>query len=474
MKRSLHPGTFWPRSWPPPLARRRGARPCAPALPLDKTPVAICRGQARILNYRSGIFGMRSRPKYRLPVPLLIVLLVCPLPARGQKLAEPYAAIDRNAVSYAGPGRDAGHDLAGREVRIGFMAPLQGPRQAEGEALLQAAQLAIEDEAANPLPGGRRLALAPRDESGPWGRASSEIARLVFDDQAVALITSADGGAAHLAEQVGNKIGVPVLTLSTDQTTTQINLPWIFRLGSNDAAQARAFAQNIYLDRRLHRVLLITNGDHDGRVGGEAFEKAARELHAPLPHHVVFEPTLANFNSVVDDVQKAEAVALWTGPDAAARLVAHAREVSPFVPIYLCWKAAQGWRESSAEPRCRSCPHAVAKTLRFAASSLLSPLHSDAEDGGVWTVVSSSGKSAAAESFEQQYRERVGTLPSAAAAQAYDAVRIIVAGLRRSGPNRARLRDALAELSNFSGASGSVSFDHAGNNLTPVSLIRLD
>ena len=49
------------------------------------------------------------------------------------------------------------------------------------------------------------------------------------------------------------------------------------------------------------------------------------------------------------------------------------------------------------------------------------------------------------------------------AAEAYDAVRILAASLRQSGPNRARLRDALAAVSAFPGASGGISFDHAGN-----------
>ena len=106
---------------------------------------------------------------------------------------KPYAAINRDAVSYNGPGRDAGHDLAGSEIRLGLLAPLAGPRQAEGEALRRAAEMAIEEENAAPLPGGRRLALVTRDESGPWGRASNEIVHMVFDDQAVALITSAEG-----------------------------------------------------------------------------------------------------------------------------------------------------------------------------------------------------------------------------------------------------------------------------------------
>lgn len=413
-----------------------------------------------------------------------------------QAPAQPYATINRDAVSYAGPGRDAAHDLAGTEIKIGFLTPLQGPRKAEGEMLLQAAQLAIEDEAANPLPAGRRLVLAPRDEGGPWGRASSEIVRLVFDDPAVAVITSLNGGAAHLAEQVGNKIGVPVLTLSTDTTTTQINLPWIFRLGPSDAAQARAFAHDIYRKRGLRRVILVTERDHDGRVGGEEFEKAARdftarepkdsaahEANAPVQVRVVLEPSLSDPDAAVKEIvaHNPEALVFWTGPETAIRLVERVRQVSLSVPIYLCQKAAQAPLEDSTTGHCKSCPDSVppafrpaenaAQTFRSVAGS--SSPDASSEDGGIWIVAVRPTETAARESFVQRYRYRAGSSPTVAAAQAYDAVRIIAATLRRSGPNRARLRDALAAVSGFAGASGIISFDHAGNDVTDVMLVRL-
>jgi branched-chain amino acid transport system substrate-binding protein len=78
------------------------------------------------------------------------------------------------------------------------------------------------------------------------------------------------------------------------------------------------------------------------------------------------------------------------------------------------------------------------------------------------------------ETFRDRYRERFGDEPSLTAAEAYDAVRVLAASLRKSGPNRARLRDALNQVSTFNGASGIISFDHAGNDMTQTTLMRLD
>ena len=120
--------------------------------------------------------------------------------AQNQPPPAPYASIGSNGVSYAGPGREAAYDLTGPVIRIGLLAPLHGPQKAEGEAMVAAAQMALHDVAQTPLPGGRRVALVLGDESGPfWGHTSDVLMHLVFNDQAVAVVTSASGDAAHAA-----------------------------------------------------------------------------------------------------------------------------------------------------------------------------------------------------------------------------------------------------------------------------------
>jgi branched-chain amino acid transport system substrate-binding protein len=365
---------------------------------------------------------------------------------------KPYASINRDAVSYNGPGRDGGHDLAGSEIRLGLLTPLAGPRQAEGEALRRGAEMAIEEENATSLPGGRRLTLVTRDESGPWGQAATQIVHMVFDDQAVALITSAEGGSAHLAEQIGNKIGVPILTLSSDTTTTEINLPWIFRLGPTDTAQARAFARDVYQDKKLQRVVLLAQNDHDSRVGGEEFEKAARQMNAPAPVRISVEPARSGADMLPAELRGTQAVIIWADAATASLLVARLREVLPSAPLYLCRKAAQGDWNALSQPHCRACA---------------------SQDAGIWTTEASEARSAPHEAFAQRYRQHFGAEPGIGAAEAYDAVRLLAASLRQSGPNRARLRDTLTEVSRFSGTSGVISFDHAGNDTSQVILLKL-
>ena len=63
----------------------------------------------------------------------------------------------------------------------------------------------------------------------PWGKASSELVRAVYDQNVIAVI-ALDRASSHLAEQIGVKAFVPVIAVSSDHALTSTNIPWIFRL----------------------------------------------------------------------------------------------------------------------------------------------------------------------------------------------------------------------------------------------------
>jgi branched-chain amino acid transport system substrate-binding protein len=363
-------------------------------------------------------------------------LLAMPIFAQSESSPAPYASMNRSEVAYCGPGRGSAKDLSGEVTTIGVLLALRGTRAAQGAALRATAQMALDDELASANgTTGHHLTLAFRDESERWGQASSEMVQLIDQEHAIALITPTDGNIAHQAEQIANKIGVPILTLSSDATTTRINIPWIFRLGPSDADQAQLIAADIYQQRNLRKVLLIAEDDHDGRVGAEEFLRAANLLHATPPERVEFNPATSDLAFLADALKSKppDAIVLWAGPEATAALLTVLHQVEPSAVTYLCSKAAQfSMPTQSSQP--------------WFSASLLSP---------------TTGRTL---NFTTRYRQRTGLEPTVAARAIYDAVRLLAAAVRIAGPNRARVRDYLASGATYSGLGGPVSFDKAGNS----------
>jgi branched-chain amino acid transport system substrate-binding protein len=386
----------------------------------------------------------------------LLVIFAGSAMAQQNSSPAPYASIAASGVSYAGPGRESSFDLKGPVIHIGILAPLKGPRKADGEAIVRAARMAIEDEGRKPLPGGLQLGLAVGDESGPaWGRVTDAVLRLVFSTHVVAIVTSANGSTAHLSEQVGNKIGVPILTLSTDATTTQINLPWIFRLAPSDAQQAQAIAQDVYRARGFERVLLVAERDHDGRMGGREFVEAARRLGAHGPATLAIDPLRPDAGALLAAIRKdsPQAIVFWTQPENARKLLEAIREKRIYAPIYLSQETAQ-----------------AGSGLSFAPQS--SAGVKDPSGAGIYTVDYRPEGTATRESFARRYQSATGAYPSPVATEAYDAVRLVAQCVRKAGPNRARLRDQILRAQGIAGVAGKFSFDSQGNNRADVCLVR--
>ena len=371
----------------------------------------------------------------------------------------PYATLDRNAVAYRGPGRENAANLQGATVKIGLLLPLQGANAAEGQSLLEAANMALaEEEAAGPLADGRHLALAVRNQTEQWGQASSEMVQLIAEERVAALITSSDGNIAHQAEQIANKIGIPIVTLASDATTTQINSPWIFRLGPSDEDQARAIASRIYQTALSRKVLLLVETDHDGRVGGDEFEKAAKHLRGIPPERLEISSSSAALEATAARAQASapDAIVLWMSSPLAARLLPLLGANKFARPVYLCRKAVASVAGNAFD---------IADGGTPAPSGL---------PQGTWVTASAAGATRRDTlAFQERYRAKTGAWPSFAAMQTYDAVHLVAQALRVAGANRSRLRDYLAAGNRFAGVSGAIAFDPAGNTLGDTHLIRI-
>jgi branched-chain amino acid transport system substrate-binding protein len=62
-----------------------------------------------------------------------------------------------------------------------------------------------------------------------WGKSVSALVEAIDRQQAVAII-ALDRQSAHLAEQIGTKLFIPVVAISSDTALTSTNIPWIFRV----------------------------------------------------------------------------------------------------------------------------------------------------------------------------------------------------------------------------------------------------
>jgi branched-chain amino acid transport system substrate-binding protein len=349
------------------------------------------------------------------------------------------------------------------ELRIGWFGPtdLNDPltgdlwwaaNQAVREANADSAPPAHEREAARPssltpslpLPPSLPFRLLPRWSVDVWGTGVSQLTRMVFDEQPLALIGSIDSASTHLAEQVVAKANLPLVSpIATDKTATLAGVAWMFSCAPSDTAIARALVDEILASfpRARARITLLAGTDHESRM---TTREIMRELssHDRLPDArfdlapgvAISEPVLSALHDAPPDI-----IVLIAGVEDSARWVRAVRDRASKQPLVFGSPAM-------SRSHFRTLAGRSAEGVRF-------PMLWVPDDSG-----------AAGSDFVAQFVAQRGHEPDYAAVRTYDSTRLLLTAIRHAGPNRARIREALVALSPWPGLAGPIRFDGTGQN----------
>ncbi len=330
-------------------------------------------------------------------------------------------------------------------VKVGLLIP-------ESDKWLAAkhgTEMAIAEENANGGYGGHRFELIVRSIAGLWGSGSKEIVKLVFEDSVWAILGSLDGRSAHLAEQIATK-GRIVLVSSwaTDPTLTQINIPWFFRCVPDDRQQARALMKEIFEVRQLKQVATVAGKVYDARMAATSFSQIVESegYQAPLPFS--YETASNDFQSILNKIEqtRVDAVVLFGPSKPTAKFVQQMR--------------ARGMKQD------------LFGSLSLLADNELLNLAGMELEQAVFIApgfrYTSKGKS-----FQKDFQNIYGYPPTAVAAYAYDGMHLILEAIRKSGFDKEKIRDTLANIDYPQGVTGSIRFDANGNRVGPVNLIEI-
>jgi branched-chain amino acid transport system substrate-binding protein len=266
---------------------------------------------------------------------------------------------------------------------------------------------------------------------------------MVYEEQPLALLGSVDSAATHLAEQVVAKANLPLVSpVVTDRTATLAGVPWIFACAPSDQAVAAALVEAVGEELRVSpgRLALLHTTDHASRMTARAVRQAfARRGRLP-DFQFQARPgaaDLAQPRAALVQAQPAVVMVL-AGAEDTARWAGELQSALPEASLYGGPEAGRHRFLELAGER--------GGTVRF--PQLVAPDPDDPE----WIR------------FRDEFVAARGHPPDDAAVLTYDATRLLLEAIRRAGPNRGRIREALTELSPWRGVGGEIRFDGTGQN----------
>jgi branched-chain amino acid transport system substrate-binding protein len=403
---------------------------------------------------------------------ILILILILPMNiVKGQELPKNYGNIPDELVAFDkfqkaykyhflepmgfyGAGREIPPPTDIKEVRIGFLGPLEGSIiMPLGYQMLHGAELAIEEANAKGGYNGIPFKLMIHNDFGLWGAAANEVVKM--DDEGIwAWIGTIDDINSHVAIRATLKCEITVINPGDpDPTYTETNIPWVLRNVPDDRQSSYALVHHIYVKNNLERVAVIRTNGRYGRVGTMHFQRAAVRVGHPVIIEERFDDRDTTFIPQLERIKRInpDAILIWGNANSSGMIVKEIRELGMTQPIF--------GSDRMVNP----------EFFEYAGEY--------AEDVVTTCQYNPDSDNYKLKTFQKNFYEKYGEEPITFAAHAYDAVNMIIDAIHEVGLNRVFIRDVLTDLEtfkNWEGVTGKFIWDGAFNNLRPIFMAKVN
>lgn len=297
-------------------------------------------------------------------------------------------------------------------------------------------ELAVEQINANPEQRGAKVEIVFRDDEGSGTKAAAIAEEFVKNLDITGVVGHVNSGAMVAAAKVYDGQLPAVATTASSPDLSGIS-SWAFRVISSDSANGIELAR-FAARRGAKRVGILYENNSYGRGLVEAFRRA-------------YDGQVVNFDPIAEGAGNFEPMVSFYKTTRPDLVVVAGTDASGMA--FLREVRKQGL------------------TSELVGGDGWTGLVTDtAASEGVWVGAPFTAEDPRpeAQEFVKAFRKKYGITPDGNAALAYDATRLMVDAVRRSGTDRRKVRDYLANLRDgdgFPGATGTLKFDTSGDPL---------
>jgi branched-chain amino acid transport system substrate-binding protein len=318
-------------------------------------------------------------------------------------------------------------------VRFGAAGPWE---QAYGAMNRRGMELAYAQIRARPDFTRYPVQIAWQDDSADGQKATTIAGDFVANPSVVAVIGHVNSGTEVAAAKVydGGHL-VSVATTATSPALTGIS-PWVFRVISSDSMNGQHMAQFAGNKLGKHRAAVLYENNAYGRGLADAFRRS-------------FAGTVVSFDPIAE------------GPQNFEPYVSYLKTLNPDL-VFVAGTDASGL-SFLREFRRQKLTAALLGGDGWTGLSVDTAL---AEGVYVGAPFSAENPAPAVQKFVQEFRARYNLTPDGNAALGYDATNLLYYALTQVGPDRRKIRDFLAGLTQataWKGVTGNIRFGESGD-----------
>ncbi len=318
-------------------------------------------------------------------------------------------------------------------VRIGLSGPFTGGSSPMGVSMRDGIRLAVSEINARGGLLGRQIQLVERDDEAKNERGAQVAQELINKEKVVATIGIVNTGVALASQRFYQEAKIPVLTsVATGTLVTKQFLPpehadnYVFRFSAYDTLQASMIVDEAIVRRGFKKVAVLADSTNYGQLGREDLEKA-------LAARGVTAVVVEKFNVKDVDMTPQLLKAKTAGAEAVLTYA-----IGPELAQIANGMVKLGWK----------VPMIGSWTLSM--SNFIDNAGPNAEGARMPQTFIQEGNTPKRKTFIGAYQKAYGVtrIPSpVSAAQGYDSMQILAAGIQQAGSTDGpKIREALENL----------------------------
>lgn len=346
-------------------------------------------------------------------------------------------------------------------IKIGINAPLTGDIPKVGEGSKFAAEMWLEEIGGTLEVGGEtyQVELVIEDNESKAESAASVNQKLITQDDVLAIVGPQSSKQAVPAGGVANDLKTPMVSPWSTNPNTTLDRPWVFRTPFLDSFQGPAVAKFVTEEFGFTKAGVLYDVASDYPKGlAEFFKSGWEDIHGE-ESVVAFESFTtgdtdfsAQLTKIIDS--GAEFIFAPQYYNEVALIVQQARELGFEGPIV----GSDSWGSAELLNLCGEACYGLFYSSHYLAEN----------------------PTGDAKVFIDGYEEKYGYVPDDVGALTWDTLHIIERAIKECGEitgnieeDRACVKDALAQIENFEGVTGTMTFTAEGDPIKCALIIKI-
>jgi len=349
----------------------------------------------------------------------------------------------------------------GETIKIGINAPLTGDIPKVGEGTKFAAEMWLEDIGGELEVGGKthKVELVIEDNESKAESATAANTKLITQDEVLVIVGPQASKQAVPAGGVANDNETPMVSPWSTNPNTTLDRPWVFRTPFLDPFQGPVVANFVTEEFGYTKAAVLYDVASDYPKGlAEFFKQGWENIHG-AGSVVAFESFTtgdADFSAQLTKIKESGAEFIFTPQyyNEVALIVQQAHELGWDAPIV----GSDSWGSAELMNLCGD----DCKGLYFS------------------THYAAAGATGATKEFIDAYNEKHGYVPDDVGALTWDTMLIVQKAIEDCGEitgdlakDRKCVRDALAQIKNFDGITGQMTFTEQGDPIKCAVIVRI-